>query len=137
MADKTDLEKILTDATQIAVATLTEDGAAPDVRIVLGAYDAQSKQMLFMTNPKSQKVAEIAAHSQAAFAIPQLGKGGFARVRKADVQQINPSQDQVALYSAKYPQNGQYAAHSSFYALSFKEADVTIDGATSTVTLTD
>jgi len=103
------------------VGTLTEDGSAPDVRIVLGVYDQDNSQMIFMANAKSEKVAEIAAHSQAAFTTPQFGKSDFARVRKATVTKINPTPAQLNLYNSKYPQSAQYAAQSAFFALTFKQ----------------
>ncbi|WP_461215771.1 hypothetical protein [Lacticaseibacillus sp. GG6-2] len=88
MASKTDLERIVNDASQIAVATLTEDGTAPDVRIVLGVYDKADDLVLFMSSGKAEKAAEIAAHQQASFATPQFGQNDVMRVRKATVTKI-------------------------------------------------
>lgn len=137
LADKTDLEKIVNGTAQIAVATLTKNGQAPDVRIVLGVYDKTSDQVLFMSSAQAEKVAEIAAHSQAAFATPQFGELGYARIRHAVVEQINPTPEQLDLYNNKYPENAKYAAHSDFFALRFKEAEVTVDGHTTVVKMTD
>lgn len=135
MADKTDLERIINNASQIALATLTEDGSAPDVRIVLAVYDPKNAEVLFMTNGQAAKVAEIAAHQQAAFATPQFAADESARVRQATVTKITPTPEQLALYNAKYPQTAKYAAHADFFALAFKQAEVTIGGATSTITV--
>ncbi|WP_390405295.1 pyridoxamine 5'-phosphate oxidase family protein [Lacticaseibacillus jixiensis] len=132
MSSREDLARIIDSASQIAVATLTEDGSAPDVRIVLGVYDPASDQVLFMSADKAQKVAEISAHPQASLATPQFGEDA-ARIRQATVKPITPTDAQLALYNHKYPQTAKYAAHSDFFALSFKQAEVTIAGVTSTV----
>lgn len=137
MANTEDLERIFNAASQIAVATLTEDGTAPDVRIVLGVYDKATNQELFMTAANAEKVAEIGKHSQASFATPQFGNNDVARVRKATVQKIDPTPEQLALYNAKYPQTAKYAAHADFFALRFEQAEVTIGGENSTVEVSD
>ncbi|WP_407894283.1 pyridoxamine 5'-phosphate oxidase family protein [Lacticaseibacillus sp. N501-2] len=137
MATKTDLERIVNASSQIAVATLTEDGTAPDVRIVLGVYDAENDLVLFMSSGKAEKAAEIAAHKQAAFATPQFGQNDVMRVRKATVTKITPTQAQQTLYTTKYPQTAKYAAHSDFFALAFDQAEVTIAGTASTVDMAD
>lgn len=133
LSDLKDVERIINSAKQIAVATLTEDGSAPDVRIVLGVFDAASNQVLFMTSPQAEKAAEIAAHSQAAFATPQFGDNDVLRVRNATVKPIDVTPAQLDLYNQQYPQTAKYAAHSSFFALSFKQAELTIKDEASTV----
>ncbi|MFD1484484.1 pyridoxamine 5'-phosphate oxidase family protein [Lacticaseibacillus baoqingensis] len=137
MVSELKLEQIIDAAQQIAVATLTEDGTAPDVRIVLGVYDKLGKQVLFMSSRQAEKVAEIAAHGRAAFATPQFDDQGVVRVRHAHVAKITPTTAQSALYQQKYPQTAKFAAHSDFFALTFDEADVTINGETTTVKITD
>ena len=90
-----------------------------------------------MTAANAEKVAEISKHSQASFATPQFGSNDVARVRKATVEKIDPTPDQLALYNAKYPQTAKYDAHSDFFALRFKQAEVTIGGENSTVEVAD
>lgn len=137
LADKTDLVRIINGAANIAVATLTTNGQAPDVRLVLGAYDEATDQVLFISSTQAEKVAEINAHSQAAFATAPVGQGEFVRVRQATVKQITPTAAQAAVYNKKYPDSAKYAAQSAFFALTFKQADVVAGGGMTTVKVAD
>ncbi len=112
-------------------------GPPPDVRIVLGVFDPSSAEVLFKSSTNAQKVVEINAHQQAAFATPRFAADESARVREATVKQITPTVAQLALYNAKYPQIAKYAAHSDFFALTFKQAEITLAGDTTTVVLAD
>lgn len=133
LTDKTDLARIINSAAHLAVATLTTDGQAPDVRVVLGAYDSATAQVIFVSSPQAEKVAEIAAHAQAAFATAPVGQGEFVRVRQAIVQSIPASSAPAAVYNQKFPQSGQYAAAATYFALSFQQAEVTTGGTTTTI----
>ncbi|MFD1433278.1 pyridoxamine 5'-phosphate oxidase family protein [Lacticaseibacillus yichunensis] len=134
MDAKTEAQRILTESGQVAVASLTTDGSAPDVRIVLYTYLKEANTLLFMTAGNANKVAEFAAHDAAAFTTLPIGEtNDVVRVRAAKINGITPDEAQLAQYMAAFPQTAKYAAHGTFFALTFSEADVTVKNQESTV----
>lgn len=122
------------EAAQVSIATLTVDGQAPDVRIVLFVYLPATHQLLFMSGADSPKAAQIAAHSVAAFTTQSVGNQNFARAKQAKVQKITPTEAMKKAYFDKFPATAAYAAHSDFFTVDFDSVAVTTDNQTETVT---
>lgn len=134
MSAKDKFDQIMQEATQVSIATLTVDGKAPDVRIVLFVYLPTTHQLLFMTGTNAPKVAQIAAHSAAAFTTQAVGNQNFARAKQAKVQKVTPTEAMKKAYSDKFPAAAAYAAHSDFFTVDFDSVAVTADNQTETIT---
>ncbi|MFC6170118.1 pyridoxamine 5'-phosphate oxidase family protein [Loigolactobacillus jiayinensis] len=131
---KDEFNQIMQEAAQVSIATLTVDGQAPDVRIVLFVYLPETHQLLFMSGADSPKIAQIAAHSAAAFTTQSVSDQKYARAKQAKVQKVTPTEAMKTAYFAKFPTSAAYAAHSEFFTVDFNSADVTADNQTETIT---
>ncbi|MFD1317162.1 pyridoxamine 5'-phosphate oxidase family protein [Loigolactobacillus zhaoyuanensis] len=134
MSAKDNFNQIMQEAAQLSIATLTVDGQAPDVRIVLFVYLPETHQLLFMSGADSPKTAQIAAHSAAAFTTQSVSDQKYARAKQAKVQKVIPTEAMKSAYFDKFPASAAYAAHSEFFTVDFDSADVTADNQTEKVT---
>ncbi|MDA5386661.1 pyridoxamine 5'-phosphate oxidase family protein [Loigolactobacillus backii] len=127
-------DQIMQEAAQVAIATLTVDGQAPDVRIVLFVYLPETHQLLFMSGADSAKVAEITAHSVAAFTTQAVSEQKYARAKQAKIQKVTLTDSMKQAYFDKFPNSAAYAAHNDFFTVDFNSVDVTADKQTETLT---
>lgn len=127
MSAQSTYEEILTNAEQLALATLTQAGE-PSVRIVNYCFDAKANTVYVCTNNAATKAAELAAHDTVAFTTTPLN-GAAVRVTGAKATLTNDAKPTVlAAMDKKYASfamfDAQARANMNCYALTYPEAEV-------------
>ncbi|WP_165815217.1 pyridoxamine 5'-phosphate oxidase family protein [Levilactobacillus bambusae] len=124
---------IMTNATDLSLATVTEDGH-PDVRIVHFTYLPESHQILFITGEKTEKVVELKAHPQVAVTTQAVKGTDAVRIVAATANPVENTAELRATYTAKFPDAAKMIENAAMYVIDFTSVTVTAGFKTEVVT---